>query len=259
VIEGKQVSRTRARSLGRARNVSAASIDARVGALDWQRIEGELDDRGYALTGSILTAAECEQLIALYDERERFRSRIVMERLNYGLGEYKYFSRPLPSLVEKMRVLLYERLAPIANRWSRALGRNASEFPPTLDRFINACHEHGQERPTPLILRYEASGYNCLHQDVYGEIAFPLQFTCTLSKCGRDFEGGELLLVEQRPRAQSRGTAIALDQGEGIIFPNQFRPISGSRGYYRVAVRHGVSTITRGRRFSLGVIFHDAK
>ena len=257
--ERRQVSRTRARLSGRARDVSAASIDARVAARDWERFEGELDERGYALTGEILTGAECEELIAMYDDRERFRSRIVMERLSYGLGEYKYFAQPLPPLVEKMRGLLYQRLAPIANRRSRALGRNDSEFPPTLERFIDLCHRHGQERPTPLMLRYESGGYNCLHQDVYGEIAFPLQFTCTLSKRGRDFEGGELLLVEQRPRAQSRGTAIVLDQGEGILFPNQFRPLKGSRGYYRVGVRHGVSTITRGRRFSLGIIFHDAK
>ncbi len=259
MIEGKQVSRTRARSSGRARDVWAATIDVRVEALNWERIEHELDDRGYALTGPILTSEECEELIAIYDDRERFRSRIVMERLNYGLGEYKYFARPLPPIVERTRVLLYERLAPIANRWSKALGRSESEFPQTLERFIELCHRHGQERPTPLVLRYESGGYNCLHQDVYGELAFPLQFTCTLSKRGRDFEGGELLLVEQRPRAQSRGTAIALDQGEGIIFPNQFRPVKGARGYYPVAVRHGVSTITRGRRFSLGVIFHDAK
>ncbi len=259
MIERKQVSRTRARSSGRARDVSAAAIDARVGALDWERIARELDDRGYALTGSVLTREECEGLIAIYDDRERFRSRIVMERLNYGLGEYKYFARPLPPLVEKMRVLLYERLAPIANRWSHALGRSESEFPPTLERFIDKCHRHGQERPTPLVLRYESGGYNCLHQDLYGEVAFPLQFTCTLSKRDRDFEGGELLLVEQRPRAQSRGTAITLDQGEGIIFPNQFRPVRGSRGYYRVAIRHGVSTITHGCRFSLGMIFQDAK
>jgi uncharacterized protein len=259
VIEEKRDSRTRARSSGRARDVSAASIDARVAALDWQRIERELDDRGYALTGSILATGECEELIAIYDDRERFRSRIVMARLNYGLGEYKYFARPLPPLVERMRALLYERLAPIANRWSHSLGRSEPGFPPTLERFIDVCHRHGQERPTPLILRYESGGYNCMHQDVYGEIAFPLQFTCTLSKRGRDFEGGELLLVEQRPRAQSWGTAIALDQGESIIFPNQVRPVKGTRGGYRVAVRHGVSTITRGRRFSLGVIFHDAK
>jgi uncharacterized protein len=259
MIEGKEDARTRARSSGRARGLSAASIEARVAALDWERVARELDDRGYALTGSILEAAECEELIAMYDDRERFRSRIVMERLNYGLGEYKYFARPLPPIVETMRALLYERLAPIANRWSSALGHGESEFPPALARFIDKCHRRGQERPTPLVLRYESGGYNCLHQDVYGEVAFPLQFTCTLSKRGRDFEGGELLLVEQRPRAQSRGIAIALDQGEGIMFPNQFRPVKGTRGYYRVTVRHGVSTITRGRRFSLGVIFHDAK
>jgi uncharacterized protein len=259
VIVSKQVSRKRARSSGRARGVSAASVDARVNELDWERIARELDDRGYALTGPILTSAECQELMAIYDDREKFRSRIVMERLNYGLGEYKYFAYPLPKIVEQFRTRLYAALAPIANRWSSALAGREPEYPPTLEQFIDVCHRHGQQRPTPLILRYESDGYNCLHQDVYGEVAFPLQFTCTLSKRDRDFEGGELLLVEQRPRAQSRGTAIALDQGEGIIFPNQFRPLKGARGFYRVALRHGVSTITRGRRFSLGVIFHDAK
>jgi hypothetical protein len=182
----------------------------------------------------------------------------VMERLSYGVGEYKYFARPLPLIVEGLRTALYARLAPIANRWSESLGAD-SAYPPTLARYLEECHAHGQERPTPLVLRYQAGGYNCLHQDLYGELAFPLQFTCQLSRRGDDFAGGELLLVEQRPRAQSRGEALALDQGEAIIFPNRYRPVAGKRGHYRVNVRHGVSTITRGQRFALGIIFHDAK
>jgi uncharacterized protein len=253
------VSKSRARSSDRARGISApAEIVERVDAINWERIAVELDTRGYALTGKLLTAGECESLAAMYPDRERFRSRIVMERLGYGAGEYKYFARPLPEIVEGLRVALYRHLAPLANRWSAQLG-GESEFPPTLASYLDECHARGQERPTPLLLRYQSGGYNCLHQDLYGELAFPLQFTCALSRRGSDFEGGELLLVEQRPRAQSRGEAIALDQGEAIIFPNRYRPVAGKRGHHRVTVRHGVSTITRGERFALGVIFHDAK
>ncbi|MDO8434697.1 MAG: 2OG-Fe(II) oxygenase [Candidatus Binatus sp.] len=234
-----------------------ASIGDRIAALDWKRIEGDLDTRGSATTGKLLSAAECGDLIALYDDRERFRSRVVMERFRYGVGEYKYFVRPMPPIVEQARVALYRRLHATANRWARALGDDA-DYPASLARYLEICRAHGQTRPTPLILRYEAGGYNCLHQDLYGEISFPLQFTCVLSRPGIDFEGGELLLVEQRPRAQSRGDAIALDLGEGIIFANRFRPVAGARGYYRATMRHGVSTITSGLRYAMGIIFHDA-
>jgi hypothetical protein len=196
-------------------------------------------------------------LIAIYPERERFRSRIVMERLRYGVGEYKYFARPMPEIVEQLRTELYARLIANANRWAERL-RSRESYPDSLASFLKICAAHGQSRPTPLILHYEAGGYNCLHQDLYGEVAFPLQFTCALSRRERDFEGGELLLVEQRPRAQSRGEAIALDEGEGIIFANRYRPVAGSRGFHRVNMRHGVSTITAGERYALGVIFHDA-
>lgn len=181
-----------------------------------------------------------------------------MTRLRYGVGEYKYFSRPLPKIVEQLRVALYQRLASVANRWSKFLADTAP-YPASLSAFVKSCAAHGQERPTPLLLRYEAGGYNCLHQDLYGEVAFPLQFTCVLSQRDRDFTGGEFLLVEQRPRAQSRGEAIAMDQGEGIIFTNRYRPVPGARGHYRAAVRHGVSTLRSGERYSLGVIFHDAR
>ena len=234
-----------------------ASIGDRVAALDWARIERDLDAQGYVTTGVILRAAECEKLIALYPDRERFRSRIVMERHSYGVGEYKYFARPMPPLVEELRVAMYSKLAPTANRWAERM-RASDPYPPSLAEFLKVCAAHGQTRPTPLILRYEDGGYNCLHQDLYGEVAFPLQFTCALSRRGRDFEGGELLLVEQRPRAQSRGEAIALDIGEGIIFANRYRPAAGARGFHRVNMRHGVSTIKSGVRYAMGVIFHDA-
>ena len=234
-----------------------ASIVDRIEALDWERIARDLDAQGYATTGPVLRAAECTELIALYPDRDRFRSRVVMERLRYGVGEYKYFARPMPPLIEDLRIAMYRELAATANRWAERM-RSRESYPASLDEFLKVCAAHGQTRPTPLILRYEQGGYNCLHQDLYGEVAFPLQFTCALSRRGRDFEGGELLLVEQRPRAQSRGEAIALDAGEGIIFANRYRPAAGTRGYHRVNLRHGVSTIKSGVRYAMGVIFHDA-
>ncbi|HMD03672.1 MAG TPA: 2OG-Fe(II) oxygenase [Candidatus Binatus sp.] len=236
---------------------TVASIVDRVAALDWARIARDLDAQGYATTGAVLRPAECAELIALYPDRDRFRSRVVMERHRYGVGEYKYFARPMPPLVENLRLAMYRELAATANRWSERM-RSRDSYPASLDEFLKVCAAHGQTRPTPLILRYEQGGYNCLHQDLYGEVAFPLQFTCALSRRGRDFEGGELLLVEQRPRAQSRGEAIALDAGEGIIFANRYRPAAGARGYHRVNLRHGVSTIKSGVRYAMGVIFHDA-
>ena len=234
-----------------------ASIVDRIEALDWERIARDLDAQGYATTGPVLRAAECTELIALYPDRNRFRSRVVMERLRYGVGEYKYFARPMPPLIEDLRIAMYRELAATANRWAERM-RSRESYPASLDEFLKVCAAHGQTKPTPLILRYEQGGYNCLHQDLYGEVAFPLQFTCALSRRGRDFEGGELLLIEQRPRAQSRGEAIALDAGEGIIFANRYRPTAGTRGYHRVNLRHGVSTIKSGVRYAIGVIFHDA-
>jgi len=230
----------------------------RIEDLDWTQITAALDERGYATAGGLLTAGECADLIALYADERRFRKRVEMERLRFGAGEYKYFAVPLPDVIQQMRAAFYPRLAPIANRWAAQM-RGAQLFPPTLGGLQELCGRHGQLKPTPLLLRYEAGGYNCLHQDLYGEIAFPLQITCLLSRPERDFAGGEFLLVEQRPRAQSRGEAITLEQGEAIIFPNAHRPVRGTRGHYRVNVRHGVSRIHRGLRFSLGVIFHDAK
>jgi uncharacterized protein len=235
-----------------------ASAGDRIAALDWDQIESDLNERGFAQTEPLLHADQCASLIALYDDRDRFRSRIVMARLGYGVGEYKYFTQPLPALVAELRTALYRRLAPIANRWSKLLG-DGHEFPRSVGEYLKACHAAGQSRPTPLLLHYQAGGYNCLHQDLYGELAFPLQFTCLLSQRGSDYEGGESLLVEQRPRAQSRGEAIVLDRGAALIFPNRYRPVAGAREHYRVSVRHGVSTVRRGERYALGIIFHDAK
>jgi uncharacterized protein len=256
-MKGSRRSRKLERSSAPTPSKLAAEIGGRIARLDWERIERDLDARGYATTGKILHSRECAGLIALYPDRERFRSRIVMERLRYGVGEYKYFARPMPEIVEQLRTELYARLVATANRWSKRL-RSRDSYPDSLSSFLKMCAARGQTRPTPLILRYEAGGYNCLHQDLYGEVAFPLQFTCALSRRGRDFEGGELLLVEQRPRAQSRGEAIALDEGEGIIFANRYRPSAGTRGFHRVNMRHGVSTVTSGARYAMGVIFHDA-
>jgi len=236
----------------------AAPIEARLAKLDWQAISRQLNDQGFATTPPLLTPSECDQLAGLYRDDRQFRSRIDMARFRFGQGEYKYFADPLPDLVQSLRANAYPSLAGIANVWADRLG-TGERYPNTLEAFLEICRKHGQRKPTPLILYYQAGGYNCMHQDLYGEIAFPLQMTCLLSRHGEAFVGGELLLIEQRPRAQSRGTAISLQQGEALIFPNRYRPVPGSHGYYRVNVRHGVSTIASGERYSLGIIFHDAK
>jgi uncharacterized protein len=233
-------------------------VASRIERLDWTAMRASLDDRGSATTPALLTPAECDELIALYEHREAFRNRVVMERFGYGLGEYKYFANPLPPIVSTMRTALYERLAPIASDWIRAM-RLGDGFPAGLDDFIETCHRAGQLKPTPLMLQYAAGGYNCMHQDLYGEIFFPLQVTIVLSRREKDFSGGEFLLTEQRPRAQSRCEAITLERGEAIVFATRWRPVRGTRGYYRVNVRHGVSRLRTGRRFALGIIFHDAK
>jgi uncharacterized protein len=236
----------------------AAEFERRLAALDWSAMARSLDERGYATIAALLAPARCAEVAAMYDERERFRSRVVMERVRFGVGEYKYFAPPLPPLVGALRAALYPHLAPIANRWGRAMGRDES-YPADLERFLEICRRAGQTKPTPLLLRYEAGGYNCLHQDLYGEVAFPIQLTCQLNRGGIDFSGGEFLLVENRPRAQSRGEAVTLEQGEAIIFATSERPVAGSRGHYRVTMRHGVSRVRHGRRLTLGIIFHDAK
>jgi hypothetical protein len=246
-----------------ARRASASSIAARdaaarVAAADWTRIEGDLEARGAATTGPLLSAAECRALAALYAGESGFRSRVVMARHGFGQGEYKYFAYPLPARIAELRQALYPRLAPTARRWYAAMGGKA-DLPDTLDAYLKRCHAAGQTRPTPLLLRYGEGDYNCLHQDLYGELAFPLQATILLSAPGADFEGGEFVLVEQRPRMQSRPEVVPLRQGEAVIFAVNDRPVEGKRGTYRVKMRHGVSRLRKGERLTLGVIFHDAK
>ena len=235
-----------------------SDLATRLGSVGWPSAEAALDAQGFAPLPVLLTPAECDELRALYPDEGRFRSRIEMERFRFGAGEYKYFADPVPPLVRALRTALYARLAPVANRWMSELG-TADAYPPTLEAFLARCHKAGQRRPTPLLLSYRQGGYNCLHQDIYGELAFPLQVVFVLSRRGADYTGGELLLVEQRPRAQSRGHAVAVERGAGVVFATRERPARGARGAYRVTMRHGVSTITSGARMSLGIIFHDAK
>ncbi|MCB4820951.1 2OG-Fe(II) oxygenase [Roseicella aerolata] len=234
------------------------TIERRITALDWPRIAGELNAHGAATTGPLLTPGECAELAALYPGESGFRSRIVMARHGFGRGEYKYFAQPLPPLVAGLRAALYPRLVPVANAWNEALG-TPRRFPAELAAFTAECHAAGQTRPTPLLLRYGPGDYNCLHQDLYGETIFPLQVAILLSEPGRDFEGGEFVLTEQRPRMQSRAEVVPLRQGEGVAFAVHHRPVQGTRGTYRVMLRHGVSRIRTGERFTLGIIFHDAR
>jgi len=233
-------------------------IADRLAALDWEAVGRSLDEWGYAKTPPVLTPDECAALISLWPDADRFRSRIDMARYRFGVGEYGYFAHPLPPLVQALRLHAYPRLATVANRWEAAL-RTRTRYPDGLAALLERCRRKGQTRPTPLMLRYETGGYNCLHQDVYGEVVFPIQLTCFLSRRSVDYTGGDFLLVEQRPRAQSRGEAIATEQGEIVIFTTRHRPVRGARGVYRAAMRHGVSRILTGRRWTLGVIFHDAR
>lgn len=239
-------------------NAKAQSLDERVAALDWSRIGRELDEHGVGLTGPLLDAGACAALRALYAEPGHFRSRIVMARHGFGRGEYQYFAHPLPDAIALLRPLIYGRLAPVANRWNAAFGI-AQRYPETLDDFLALCHAQGQERPTPLLLKYGAGDYNCLHQDLYGDLFFPFQMVILLSEPGRDFTGGEFTLVEQRPRMQSRPEVVPLRQGEAAIFAVQHRPVQGTRGTYRVNLRHGVSRVRSGERYTTGLIFHDAR
>jgi hypothetical protein len=234
------------------------SIKERIERLDWKSIEEDLNRSGYALTSTLLRASECGEIIDLYANDKIFRSRVVMERHNFGRGEYQYFADPLPQIVLELREHFYPPLAEIANRWMPRL-QQRWRYPPKLAEFISHCHQHQQTKPTPLVLRYETDDYNCLHQDLYGEVSFPLQAACVLNMQGRDFTGGEFLLSEQRPRAQTRAEAITIERGQFVIFPNRWRPVSGTRGDYRVNMRHGVSRLRSGRRYCLGIIFHDAK
>ena len=235
-----------------------SAVAGRVEAIDWTQVDGELDTQGCAVLNNLLTLDECAALAALYPDDARFRSRIVMGRHGFGSGEYKYFSYPLPDLIAELRPALYARLCPVANRWNQAMGIDI-RYPETHEAFLKRCHEAGQTRPTPLLLQYGAGDYNCLHQDLYGEHVFPIQVAILLSEPGDDFTGGEFVLTEQRPRMQSRAEVVPLARGDGVAFAVHHRPVQGTRGVYRVNMRHGVSRIRSGYRYTVGVIFHDAK
>ncbi len=226
-------------------------------SISWSDVAANLWTIGYGRLGTILDPAECEELRFLYDCAEAFRGRVDMARHRFGRGEYKYFAYPLPRFVAALREALYPPLALIANEWMAALSLPA-DFPPGLNGFLEYCHEKGQTRPTPLLLHYRAGDFNCLHQDLYGDVVFPFQVVTCLSKPDVEFSGGELLLVEQQPRAQSIGHAIRLEQGEAVVITTRYRPVKGARGYHRTNLRHGVSPILAGERFTLGIIFHDA-
>ena len=232
-------------------------VQERVASVDWAQVSQELDAQGCAMIERLLTRAECDALAALYAREELFRSRVVMSQHGFGRGEYKYFAYPLPGLVAALRTGIYPHLVPVANRWSTDMSLEA-QYPDEHARFIERCHAAGQTRPTPLLLQYGADDYNCLHQDLYGEHVFPLQVAILLSEPGRDFTGGEFVMTEQRPRMQSRPMVLPLRQGDAVVFAVHQRPVQGTRGVYRVNLRHGVSRVCSGHRHTLGVIFHDA-
>jgi uncharacterized protein len=235
-----------------------SSLTKRVASRDWNALGEELDKHGAAILENLLTADECRKLAQSYPDDGQFRSRVIMSRHGFGRGEYKYFAYPLPPLVATLREALYAPLAKIANRWNAALGETL-RYPDEHAAFVTRCHEAGQRRPTPLLLQYGEGDYNCLHQDIYGALVFPLQIAILLSEPGKDFSGGEFVLTEQRPRMQSRAEVPPLRQGDGVIFPVHHRPVQGTRGVYRVNLRHGVSRLRSGRRHTMGIIFHDAE
>lgn len=239
-------------------SIGISETSVKIHATDWNRVSRELDAQGSAILERLLPAEECRELAALYPSDELFRSRVVMSRHGFGRGEYKYFKYPLPELIAELRTTIYSHLVGIASRWNTAMGSDVS-FPEKHSDFIKRCHQAGQTKPTPLLLQYEAEDYNCLHQDLYGEHVFPLQMAILLSEPGRDFTGGEFVMTEQRPRMQSRAEVVPLRQGDGVVFAVHNRPVQGTRGAYRVNLRHGVSRVRSGRRHTLGVIFHDAE
>jgi len=236
---------------------TTTTLDQRVAALDWTALRAQLDERGFAVTPPVLDPGECAELAGLFDGG-RFRSTIDMARHRFGDGRYRYFDHPLPAPIAELRGAFYARLAPVANDWSALLGGARDAFPAAHAELLERCRAAGQERPTPLILRYGPGDWNALHQDLYGDVFFPFQVLTILAEPGVDFDGGEFVLMEQRPRAQSRAHVLAPEQGAFVIFPTRERPQAGKRGYHRVGLRHGVSTITRGSRTALGIIFHDA-
>jgi uncharacterized protein len=234
------------------------SAAERINTIDWDRVSQELDSQGNSVLEGFLSSDECVALAELYGREELIRSRVVMARHGFGRGEYKYFDYPLPDLIERLRTQTYPRLVPIANRWNDAM-EVATRYPEAHRDFLTQCHDAGQTRPTPLLLRYTADDYNCLHQDLYGEHVFPLQLAILLSEPERDFTGGEFVMTEQRPRMQSRPMVVPLRQGDGVVFAVHHRPVRGTRGMYRVTLRHGVSRIRSGQRHTVGIIFHDAQ
>jgi uncharacterized protein len=254
------IHRTSSESAGVDANETLESthIAARVQSFNWQTVREELNAYGCTRIEGVLAGDECEVLVGVYPDDQRFRSRVVMARHGFGRGEYKYFAYPLPGLIQALRTALYSRLAPIANDWNEVMGI-AVRFPGEHAEFIARCHQAGQLRPTPLLLQYETGDYNCLHQDLYGEHVFPLQVAVLLSEPGRDFSGGEFVLTEQRPRMQSRAEVVPLRRGDAVAFAVHQRPVQGTRGISRVNLRHGVSRLRSGHRHTLGIIFHDAK
>ena len=244
-------------TLALRKKIPAIGASDRVNALDWQRISRDLDEHGNAVLAGIVAPAQGDALAALYPEDGAFRSRVVMERHGFGKGEYKYFKYPLPEVISDLRTALYPHLQPAANRWNQLMGVDV-QYPETHADFLQRCHRAGQRRPTPLLLQYDPGDFNCLHQDLYGEHVFPIQVTVLLSEPGRDFSGGEFVLTEQRPRMQSRAEVVALEKGDAVAFAVHYRPVQGKRGAYRVNFRHGVSRVHSGRRYTAGIIFHDA-
>ncbi|MBH8560702.1 2OG-Fe(II) oxygenase [Nostoc sp. CENA67] len=238
-------------------SIDTPSFPERIEALDWEKILQTLYFQGFAKTGQILNLQECHQIINLYGDRAQFRSHVKMEQYRFGQGEYQYFAYPLPVIVQSLRETVYPYLLSVANTWNQELG-NVFRFANTLEKFLETCHRAKQVRPTPLLLKYESGDFNCLHQDLYGELTFPLQMAILLSEPGEDFVGGEFVLVEQKPRTQSRVHVAPLHRGEAVIFAVSHRPVQGTRGFYRVNLKHGVSQIHSGQRYCLGIIFHDA-
>ena len=247
----------KARDVGAIGTVPPNKLVGRVAAIEWPEVEADLDAQGAAVIKGLLAPVDCHELSSLYQRDDTFRARVVMARHGFGRGEYRYFDYPLPPLIGVLRESLYAHLAPVANRWYDAMGMTA-RFPDRHSDFIDRCHAAGQEKPTPLLLQYGAGDYNCLHQDLYGEHVFPLQVAVLLEEPGRDFRGGEFVLVEQRPRMQTRAQVVDLRQGDAVVFAVHHRPVRGTRGFYRVNMRHGVSEMRAGHRHTLGIIFHDA-
>ncbi|MBX3414947.1 MAG: 2OG-Fe(II) oxygenase [Pirellulales bacterium] len=245
--------------MAKAKSTQPATVlQRKIGKLVWTAIAAQLDEQGYAVVGPLLSVRQCVELRRAFAQDAPFRKHVVMEQHGYGRGAYKYFAYPLPELVAELRAAFYPPLAELANRWNRTLGLE-SAYPDAHDEYLARCHAAGQQRPTPLVLRYEAGDFNCLHQDVYGDEVFPLQVAILLSEPERDFAGGEFVLTEQRPRMQSRVEVVPLRAGQGVIFPVRERPVQGTRGHYRVNMRHGVSRLRAGERYTLGIIFHDAR